>query len=186
MEVKYRNTNEKSLNCLLHCVTTTSNFVTGVKRKITNISIVLAIVFLFVLDKTLAKQTDTLWWVITTALGLFILIFIFGYKKYYINKCKKTMSKNLVATANLPEAERIIKLIDDSIFVGTVDHARKYPLINVKETFDYDNHFCIVLNNGSVACIPEECLKDNKKKLERALENRFNLTDDTVVYDTPF
>lgn len=186
MEVKYRNTNEKSLNCLLHCVTTTTNFSSGVKRKITNISIVLAIAFLFVLDKALAQQTNVLWWAITIALATFMLVFIFGYKKYYINKCKKKMSENLIATADAEESERIIKIIDDSIYIGTVEHARKYPLIDVKESFDYDDHFCIVLKNGSVVCIPEEYLKGSKKQLERALEKRYNIKDETVVYDTPF
>lgn len=186
MEVKYRNTKDESLDCLLHCVTTTSNFINGVKRKIRNISIVLVIVFMFVLDKALTSQTNVLWWIITAILGLFILVFIFGYKKYYINKCKNKMAKNSVDTANTPEGERKVIINNDSISFGTVDHLRKYKLIDVKETFDYDNHFCIVMKNGSVVCIPDKNVINIKKQLNQALDKRFDLVDDSVVYDTPF
>ena len=186
MELKYINTKEKSLDCLLHCVTTTTNFVNGVKNKVRNISIVLIIAFMFILDKALAKQNSALWWALTIALGLFIIIFIFGYKKYYINKCKNKMAKNLVDTANTPDGERKIVIGSDFINIGTTEHLRKYKLIDVKESFDYDEHFCIVMKNGSVVCIPNEYVVNVKKQLNEALDKRFDIEDDKVVYDTPF
>lgn len=168
MEIRYYNTPEGSVACLMYALTHTDRFRRAVARRTWILVFVAAVAFLYALENLLARRsagTDGVF-AYGLAAGAFALLAwcAFGYRRFYAGRCRKRIEQNIAQAKDSLERERVLRVADGTLSIGDTTRQRAYPLREVERAYDYHGHLCIVLKNGTVAAVPDDAFADGEQR----------------------
>ena len=154
MEVRYQNSVEKSVEPIMKALLKTSNFSRMVNRRRGIYGFVGAVALMFLADAYLRTQSKAM-----LAALIFVAavctVMIIGFRKMYSSSCRRRIVKNLSDTDSLSR-ERILRISDKEIEIGSEKYAQKYPLESLDFCYEDDGNLVFGLKNGAVAVIGKE------------------------------
>ena len=154
MEIKYRNSVEKSVEPIMNALVKTYNFSRMVNNRRWIIAFIGCVTLMFVADVYLRGKSPAMLVSLIIVAAAFLAVLV-GYRKLYTDSCRKRIIRTLTDTDSL-SSERLFSVDDKEIRIGTEKYASKYSLDKLDFCYEDSDHLVIGLKNGAVAAIGKE------------------------------